>query len=56
MSGKDVAVAILSVIVGAALGYFWHYMRPADGLLTIIGVSIIMMPVVYLCLHNMGKS
>lgn len=56
MSGKDAAVAILSIIAGAGLGYFWHYMRPADGLEIVVGVSLVMIPVVYLCLHSMGKS
>lgn len=56
MSGKDAALAILAIIIGGGLGWFWHYMRPADGLEIVIGVSIVMIPLVYLSLHGMGKS
>ncbi len=56
MSGKDVAIALLAILIGGGLGYFWHTMRPADGLEIVIGVSIIMIPLVYLSLSSMGKS
>ncbi|MEM4272270.1 MAG: hypothetical protein QXH30_01660 [Candidatus Bilamarchaeaceae archaeon] len=56
MSGKDAVLAILSVIIAIGLGWFWHYMRPADGWEIVAGVSIIMIPIVYLCLRSMGKS
>ena len=53
--GKDAVVAILAILLGAGLGYFWHITRPADGLLMIIGVSIVCIGLVFISLRAMGS-
>lgn len=53
--GKDAVLAILAVILGAGLGYFWHITRPADGILILIGVSIVCIGLVYVSLRAMGS-
>ena len=55
MAGKDAIFAILSVIIGAALGYLWSTTRPHDSIELVAGITIVAIVVIYFGLHGMGK-
>ena len=56
MSGKKFALAVISIIVGAGLGYFWHMSRPQDGLEIVVGISILAIALLFFSLNSMGKQ
>ncbi|MEW5996942.1 MAG: hypothetical protein AB1657_05105 [Candidatus Micrarchaeota archaeon] len=48
--------AILAIVVGAGIGYFWKLTRPNDDLLTVAGVSVVSIVLLYLLLRSIGKG
>ena len=55
MSGKQAVLAILSLIIGGGLGYFWQMSRPQDGIEIVVGVSLLAIVLVFFSLNSMGK-
>ncbi|MBD3397628.1 hypothetical protein GF412_00655 [Candidatus Micrarchaeota archaeon] len=55
MSGKQAILAIIAIIVGAGLGYFWNLNRPEDPIEIVAGLSFLAIVLVYFSLHSMGK-
>lgn len=55
MSGKQVVLVILSLIVGVGLGFFWSTSRPQDPIEIVAGLSVLAVALVYFSLHSMGK-
>ena len=56
MSGKQVVLALASIIIGGGLGYFWHMSRPDDAIEMIAGISILAIALVFFSLNSMGKQ
>lgn len=55
MSGKDALLAIIAIIAGSGLGYFWSMNRPQDPIEVVAGISILAILLVFFSLHSMGK-
>ena len=55
MSAKKAVIAILSIIIGVGMGYFWHMSRPQDGIELVIGLSLLAIGLVFFSLNSMGK-
>ncbi len=55
MSGKQALLAIISIIVGVGLGYFWSVTRSQDPIEIVIGVSVLAIVLVFFSLTSMGK-
>ena len=55
MSGKQALFAIVSVIIGGGLGYFWSYSRPGDSIEMVAGLSVIAIVLVFFSLNSMSK-
>jgi len=52
----DAVRAIVALVVGAGIGYFWHMTRPADDWLTVAGVSLVSIILLFLLLKSIGKG
>ena len=48
--------AVLALVLGLAVGYFWKMTRPADDLLTVAGVTIISIVLLFFLLKAIGKG
>ena len=48
--------AIVALVLGLAVGYFWRATRPADDLLTVAGVTIISIAILFFLLKAIGKG
>lgn len=48
--------AIVAVAVGAGIGYFWKMTRPGDDILTVAGVTIVSIVLLFLLLKAIGKG
>ncbi len=55
MSGKQAILALISLIFGVGLGYFWNMSRPQDPIEIVAGLSVLAIALVYFSLHSMGK-
>ncbi|MBD3390098.1 hypothetical protein GF415_04085 [Candidatus Micrarchaeota archaeon] len=55
MSGKQALFALVAIIGGGVLGYFWQTSRPQDSIEIIVGVSVIAVGLIYFSLHSMSK-
>ena len=55
MSGKQVVLVLLSIIIGVGLGFFWNLSRPQDPIEIVAGLSVLAIALVYFSLHSMGK-
>ncbi len=52
----EAARAIVAVVVGAAVAYFWSTTRPADDITIVIGVGIVSIVVLFVLLKSIGKN
>lgn len=52
----EVARALLAVIVGAAVAYFWSMTRPGDDITIVVGVGIVSIAVLFVLLKSIGKG
>ncbi|MDD2655554.1 MAG: hypothetical protein PHQ80_02695 [Candidatus ainarchaeum sp.] len=48
--------AVLALALGLAVGYFWKMTRPADDLLTVAGVTIVSILILFFLLKAIGKG
>jgi RsiW-degrading membrane proteinase PrsW (M82 family) len=55
MSGKQAILAIIAILVGSGLGYFWNVNRPQDPIEIVVGVSLLAILLVFFSLQSMGK-
>ncbi len=56
MSGKQVVLALASIIIGGGLGYFWRMSRPQDPIEMVVGISILAILLAFYSLNSMGKN
>ena len=55
MAGKEILFAVVAIIVGSGLGYFWHISRPSDPIELVVGVGIVAIGLFYFALQSIGK-
>lgn len=48
--------AVLALALGLTVGYFWRATRPADDMLTVAGVTIISIVILFFLLKAIGKG
>lgn len=48
--------AAVAIVVGAGIGYFWRMTRPGDDILTVAGVTIVSIVLLFLLLKSIGKG
>ena len=54
----DAVRAIVAIVVGAGIGYFWSMTKPLGmgDLLTVVGVTLVSMVVLFVLLKAIGKG